>query len=282
MDEMEQSGPSVWPVFVGFVVAMGGLMVGGVVVTLAFIALQGDVKLDAALQGAMRSPGYLFWVTVVSNLVFGATALVAVKVERRVVAPRLRWPRPAGVRWSVFVAALLMALGLSEGSDRVVALLGLDLGSTMKLLGAAVREGSTTVFIGLTLLLTLAGLTEELFFRGYIQTRLRWRWSPGVAVIVAAGLFGLAHFDPVHSTLTLFIGIVLGAVTEVAGTIKPAVVAHCANNLFAGYSARFLVHTWYGTAHIPMLVGAVVVLAVGSVWLWRAAPALPEQLAPPE
>jgi membrane protease YdiL (CAAX protease family) len=282
MEETEDPRPGVWPVFVGFIAAMGALMVGGVVVTLVFIALQGDVKLDAAVKVVMRSPGYLIWVTVLSNLVFGVTALVATRLERRPLALRLRWPRLANVHWSVYGAALLMALGLSESGDRVVALLGLDLGNTMMLLGIAVREGSMPVFLGLTLLLTLAGLTEELFFRGYIQTRLRWRWSPGVAVIVAAGLFGLAHFDPVHSTLTLFIGIILGAVTEVAGTIKPAVAAHCVNNLFAGYSARYLVGTWYVTAHVPMLVGAALMLVVGSVWLWRVAPRLPEELAPPE
>ena len=265
----DENTPGVWPAFAAFFAAVAGLMVGGMLVTAVYVGLMGPGPVDETIKRVAGSAGYLIWITVVSNVVFGCTALVAARLEGQPILPRLSWPWRAGARRSVFMATLLLSLGISEAGDRVVALLRLDLGNTMRVVAVALREGTLPVFVSLTLLLALAGLTEELLFRGYIQSRLRQRFPAGVAVIVAAGLFGLAHFDPVHSTLTLCIGIALGAAAEISGSIRPAVLAHCENNVFAAYGARFLAGTWYASAHVPVLLGSVVALAVGAAWLAR-------------
>jgi len=281
MDESPER-PTVWPVFLAFAAAMAALVVGGVVVVMAYLVVgvaRGQTKANASgafMDGVVRSPGFLLWTTLLSNAVFALTALIAVRLERRPAAQRLRWLR-ARTRWPHVVAAVLLVLGLSETSDRVIALLGLQLGATMQHLGTAVHGSSPPVFLGLALLLVLAGLSEELFFRGYMQTRLGWRWTRGVAVIVTAGFFGLAHLDPVHSSATLAMGIALGAVTEASGSVRPAVAAHCVNNLFAALSARYLVGTWYAAAHLSVLGAGLLALALGALWLWRLALSIPRE-----
>lgn len=280
--EDNQPRPAIWPAFLAFAVAMAALIIGGVAVVMAYLAVglaRGRTKVDASsafMERVVRSPGFLLWTTLLSNAVFALTALASARLERRPAAERLRWAK-GRTRWPHVVAAVLLVLGLSESSDRVIALLGLQLGATMQHLGAAVHGSPTPIFLGLALLLVLAGLSEELFFRGYMQTRLGWRWTRGVAVIVTAGFFGLAHLDPVHSSATLAMGIALGAVTEASGSIRPAAAGHCVNNLFAALSARYLLGTWYAAAHLPVLGVGVVALALGALWLWRLALSVPRE-----
>jgi len=260
----------VWPVFLVFVIAIVIQMLAGVVALSILVTLKvaAGVNLQAAGQEAAASVGFLLIAGASADVTFFATALVAARVERRPVGPRLRWPA-AQASWRHHLAAVLLMLGLSETSDRVVALLGLELGGFIQHLTLTVRDATTPVFVGICAMVVLAGLSEELFFRGYIQTRLTWRWSRPVAVGVTAALFGLAHFNRVHSTLTFFMGLALGAVTEFSGSIRPAVAAHAVNNLFASINSRYLAGTWYARKHLPVLAGSVTLFTVGLLWIRR-------------
>lgn len=267
MNEAEHTPPSVWPAFVAYGAAMLALMVGGAAVLTAFLLLEGGGTAGTVVEKVVRSPSFLLWSTLLSDTVFAGTALLATRLEGEAPARRLRWTGTGRLA----LPGVLLVLGLSEASDRVIVLSRAELGTTMQHLATAVRDAPALPFAALTLLVVLAGLAEELFFRGYMQTRLGWRWTPGVAIIVSAGLFGLAHFDPVHSTATLVLGIALGALVEAGDSLRPAVVAHCANNLFAAVNTRYLSATWYARAHLPVLGAGLTVAAAGALWLWRTA-----------
>ena len=79
----------------------------------------------------------------------------------------------------------------------------------------------------LALLALLAGSAEELLFRGVIQAGLA-RWVPDViAVIVASGLFGLAHFVTLsYAILAGIAGVYLGTVYLLEGNLLVPIVAH--------------------------------------------------------
>jgi membrane protease YdiL (CAAX protease family) len=49
-------------------------------------------------------------------------------------------------------------------------------------------------------------------------------------VVLSAAIFGLAHFDPVHSSLAFLLGAYLGVVTQLARSIRPAILCHVVNN----------------------------------------------------
>jgi membrane protease YdiL (CAAX protease family) len=77
----------------------------------------------------------------------------------------------------------------------------------------------------------LAGIrTEELFFRGYVQTRLCARFGGWPGVIVTAALFGFLHLDWSHSPSAFVIGLFLGWLARCAGSIRPGLLAHAVNN----------------------------------------------------
>jgi membrane protease YdiL (CAAX protease family) len=83
-------------------------------------------------------------------------------------------------------------------------------------------------------------MVEELFFRGYLQTRLVARWGRWTGIALTALAFGLVHMDWVHSTFAFLLGLWLGWMTERAGSIRPAMLVHGANNLLAMVWERWL------------------------------------------
>lgn len=74
------------------------------------------------------------------------------------------------------------------------------------------------------------GIGEELLFRGWLQRGVAERLGPGPGIAAGALLFGLAHFDPVHSSVAVVLGLYLGAVAHLAGSTRLAMACHAINN----------------------------------------------------
>ena len=75
-----------------------------------------------------------------------------------------------------------------------------------------------------------APLVEELFFRGLLQRAVDRRYGPAWAVGVSAVAFGVTHFQPVQLLGLTAFGVVLAVLTQRAGRLGPALVAHIAFN----------------------------------------------------
>jgi len=86
----------------------------------------------------------------------------------------------------------------------------------------------------LALVAALAGLGEEVLFRGVIQTALVGHLPVWGAVAVTAALFGLAHcLTPAYALLAGAIGAYLGWLFAVTGNLLAPVVAHALYDLVA-------------------------------------------------
>jgi membrane protease YdiL (CAAX protease family) len=101
--------------------------------------------------------------------------------------------------------------------------------------------------------LIVVALPEELFFRGYLQTRLEEAWPPswrllgapvGAAWILTAAIFGLGHFlvtfEPQMLT-RFFPGLVFGWMYARTRSILAGTIFHAACNLFMDV----LAHSYY-------------------------------------
>ncbi|MEQ9693152.1 CPBP family intramembrane glutamic endopeptidase [Shimia sp. SDUM112013] len=84
--------------------------------------------------------------------------------------------------------------------------------------------------------------TEELLFRGYLQTHLAARFrSPLVWMVLPSGLFAYLHYDPetfgpnavAMAGLTGLFALAAADLTARAGNLGPAVALHFVNNVFA-------------------------------------------------
>jgi uncharacterized protein len=79
----------------------------------------------------------------------------------------------------------------------------------------------------LALLAMLAGISEEVLFRGVVQVGLE-RWLPAAMALIAASvIFGLAHFaSTTYAVLAAVVGLYLGTLFLLQDNLLPPIVAH--------------------------------------------------------
>ena len=125
---------------------------------------------------------------------------------------------------------------------------------------------------GVLFISLLGPIVEELVFRGAITRELLRRYRPGVAIVLSAFFFGLAHFNPVQTVFAFVLGLLLGWMYWRTRSVVPCVVFHVLNNgISTCLSLRYpdvenLRELWGADVHTAVLCGAAVVFLLA---LWR-------------
>jgi hypothetical protein len=87
---------------------------------------------------------------------------------------------------------------------------------------------------GVVLLAMLAGVGEELLFRGVIQVWLAERFPLWLAVAGASALFGVGHWlSSSYAALAVLIGAYLGLVFLLSGNLLAPIIAHAVYDVVA-------------------------------------------------
>jgi membrane protease YdiL (CAAX protease family) len=125
-------------------------------------------------------------------------------------------------------------------------------------------DSSTLLLIvGAVVVIAVAPVCEELFFRGILFTVLRQRLPLWPAAIIDGVLFGFVHGSLVIVPVLACLGIVFCYVYERTGSLFPTIALHSLNNTIA-----------YGvTTHngwVPALAVGALVIAACTVGLTRA------------
>lgn len=110
-------------------------------------------------------------------------------------------------------------------------------------------------FIAPLIVGALAGIFEELLFRGPIQTALMKKNNPWIAITITALLFAAAHLDLHGMGLRAVLGVVLGWVVWRTGSIFPAMVIHGVYDAGTVAINAWEVHHATGDSIPPMLDG---------------------------
>jgi membrane protease YdiL (CAAX protease family) len=203
----------------------GAGLVGGVLLLAAGVVLlitPAPEMRDEALWGALFTQG--IWILL---------ALLGAALSRsRSLGERLGLGRGA---LSIPTSAVLVVgfVALSGGLHQWLVSAELRYTGSLGEIDAMVREARTRAPSFLLALLALGiapGFGEEFFFRGFVQRGLTPRLGTRWGVLLAAALFGLAHLDPVQSSLAFVLGAYLGVVTQLAGCIRTAILCHLLNN----------------------------------------------------
>jgi sodium transport system permease protein len=114
----------------------------------------------------------------------------------------------------------------------------------------------TAIFVG-----ALAGVFEELLFRGPIQTALMRKSRPWVAIMITALIFAAAHLDLHGFALRAALGLVLGWIVWRTGSIFPAMLVH------ALYDAGTVGLAAWELRHHPSETAAPILDAAGAIRL---------------
>jgi membrane protease YdiL (CAAX protease family) len=177
------------------------------------------------------------------------------------------------------VLTLLGFLALSNALHGGVVWLGLLEGTTLEEIDRVAREQGPAHPGWVWLALALApALSEELLFRGFLQRLLASRWPAALAVLGSAAVFGAAHLDLVQGVAAFVLGSYLGALTARAGSLRPAILSHAANNSLAVAGSAGLLPE-IGTPGTPAQLALALTLAatclVLSLWPARLQPGSP-------
>jgi membrane protease YdiL (CAAX protease family) len=121
----------------------------------------------------------------------------------------------------------------------------------------------------------LAGICEEILFRGPIQAGLIRRMPKGFAITITAILFAAAHLDVQGMPLRTLLGLFLGWLVATSGSIFPAMLAHAAYDATALFVAAWAVThgagDLTGTSAAPVVHFDITKLALGSIGLFLGA-----------
>ena len=173
------------------------------------------------------------------ELFLGLAALAGATLSSAPLSERLGLSRG---RLGAGQLALLMlgTVALSHALDAVIDLAQLGERGSLAELDAALSGIRGRTFLLALLGLGLApGVAEELLCRGLVQRGLVPRLGAPAAVVLATLLFGALHVDPVHAAFAAILGLYLGILSHLAGSVRPAIACHAANNLCAVLVAAF-------------------------------------------
>lgn len=224
---MESSPPStpppVWVVLVTFAAAAFAILATSIFAGLLLHSLEPDLPPVEVLQSLKG---------LIAGALASSTALVLTLgfAARGFTLARLRLV-PGRERGRDLILAIVGVLSLGQTLDALTVLRGLDDHGAMSVIRKALTGASgPELFLAVVAIGVLAGAAEELFFRGYMQSLLRERWRPALAIGVTAVCFGALHMDLLHAPLAMVLGVYLGFITERAGSALPAVACHVVNN----------------------------------------------------
>ena len=172
--------------------------------------------------------------------------------------------------WMLFVMIVGM-LALGQALDSATMLAGLGQKGAMPVIRRALTDAAgPELFLAVVAIGVFSGSAEEIFFRGYMQTRLGQRLRPALAVLVTSLAFGLLHLDWVHAPLAFALGLYLGYITELAGSALPAVACHVVNNALFTVLTALLGNVEAAGPNAVLLVASGLVFAACIAWLRRA------------
>lgn len=215
-----------WPAWYGFAALGAAIPIAFIV----FIFLYGIVRAGGAHVDA-NSGGVNITATVLQDAIL---ILCALGLAARTAPPR---PEQFGLRrtklrraigWMLLAFAIYLVVALTY----TVAVHPKNQ-TTLKDLGAG-NGAFVTVLIGV-LVVGIAPITEEFFFRGFFYGSLRTRLSFVPAAAVDALVFGGVHATTGVQAIPplIILGFVFCMVYEATGSILPTIVMHSLNNMVA-------------------------------------------------
>lgn len=201
------------------------------------------------------------------ELFLGLMALAGAALSAAPVSERLGL-RAGRLSGGLLALLVLGTVALSHALDAVIDLTQLGKHGPLAELEAALAGIRGRSFWLALLGLGLApGVAEELLCRGLVQRGLAPSLGAPAAVVLATLFFGALHVDPVHAAFAAVLGLYLGILSHLAGSVRAAIACHAANNLCAVVVSAFAASLEIPPAASIGLGGgfALAVLA----WVWR-------------
>lgn len=167
---------------------------------------------------------------------FAVLAVVVAKLHTSQPASFLRWRRPEGrglglaaLGWACLYPAVLWVGQLNASIPLPDALQAMEQAQVDLIEGLLLGDDLPVVFLFIALALTPA-ICEELLFRGYLQRQVERGLGTVASIALVGVLFGLYHLRLSQVLPLSLLGVYLGYVVWVTGSLWAGVLVHLLNN----------------------------------------------------
>jgi uncharacterized protein len=263
---MEERPGRPWHVFATYAAAVGAIFVTTAIAIETLHTIYPDEPETKLLE---TLPGLMAGTLAASTGLLASLALFV----RSLTPARLRL-LPGWETGPTIAVAVLGLLALGQALESVTVLVGLADSPALVLIRRMLQGTTGLDLFGAVIVLGLiAGSAEEIFFRGYMQSRLREHWPPLASVLVTSAAFAVLHVDIslVHIVLAFALGLYLGWVVEITGSALPAITCHIANNVLYTLQTALGVTAQGRDANVIAAPIAAAVFVACVLWVRRAA-----------
>ena len=195
--------------------------------------------------------------------------------------------------WILFVGIVLMFVSLPVTNQLTLWNEGMDLGAAFQQLEDYLKAFEETaksatekmldvdtvggMLLNLLIIALIPAVGEELTFRGVMQQSLTRRMNPHVAIFLSAAIFSFIHFQFYGFLPRLFLGLLMGYMFYITGSLWTSILMHFVNNgsvvVLYYLDNKGILDTdveHFGALESPWLKGLSAVVTVGLiVWSWR-------------
>lgn len=210
--------------------------------------------------------------------------------ENRMQALGLR--RLSSPWWLIIVALALMFVSIPVTTTLTTWNEGMHLGGTFSGIEKWMKELEETaqaltdkmtnvdtiggLLLNLLVIALIPAVGEEMTFRGVIQQSLTRRMNPHIAIILSAAIFSFFHFQFFGFLPRLFLGILLGYMFYITGSLWTSILMHFVNN-GAAVTLYYLgnigviedAEHWGETQNVWIIVASAVMTLGLIIWSWR-------------
>ncbi|MEM2928801.1 MAG: type II CAAX endopeptidase family protein [Nitrososphaerota archaeon] len=146
---------------------------------------------------------------------------------------------------SHFISIIFLLVGLSMLIFQIIEPIASDIiygFGMMKQMLSEYKKVPSFLFLYTVLITSMtAGICEEMIWRGYIQTRLEYKFkSKMLAITIQAILFGLWHGTSIHAIFTAIFGFISGFVYYKTRKLIPIMISHWIGDVI-GFSVMYFI-----------------------------------------
>ena len=264
--------PRIWSALVVGILTLPLAVVVSTVVFLLVMAVSIDVsmvrdpvRLEAWITSFTASRAGLVVLSLPGQMVFFGVACLAARFSPMPFLDRLRLRKGTMPYWSWPIYALATP-AIGTLTFLLMSLFFTELGEHLEMLENVFR-GHRGPFILVVILLVavIPGVSEELLFRGYVQSRLLQRMPARVAISISSLLFAVAHLDPMHVLAVIPLGFWMGVVAWRANSILPAICCHVVNNALSILMTHYSEPSGFELDANPVTLGIIAISGVALI-----------------
>ena len=216
-----------------------------------------------SLEGLFSELGpFIYAVITISDILAVAILLIYLSHKKYKTKEYLEITKP---ETKTVLMAVLLAFGYVIILMSILGKMPSDIMDSYAQSSSALASGDTSfgsIFMEVLAVVLVAPVSEEIFFRGAIYSRLREHFDLWPAVLICSALFGLQHFGLVWFSYTFVLSIILCLVREYYQSIVPCITIHMVFNLFGSFMGYLSLSK---TANAVLLVSAIAAFAAGAV-----------------